>query len=253
MSYLKKMPVPWVGFGGAGKFEEKKRVLYVTDDMGAAKQLRNRGEAVLIYLHQGNKDQDFSGFPYAVEDPESLDSDYADRVYRRLKGLPWDILETERCLIRETTPEDVDDFFQIYSDPSITEYMEELYPEPEQERRYIREYIEKVYTFLEFGVWTVVEKTSGSVIGRAGFSYREGYQEPELGFIIGVPWQRHGYAKEVCTAILEYGKNVLEFTRVQAMVEPENLISLHLCAKLGFREEERVSLQGKRYVRLIKV
>ena len=79
-----------------------------------------------------------------------------EKVYRRLKGLPWDILETKRCLIRETVPEDVDSFYEIYSDPAITKFMEDLYPEKEQEKAYIREYIEKIYTYYEFGVWTIV-------------------------------------------------------------------------------------------------
>ena len=226
-------------------------VLYVTDDAQTARSLRERGEAVLIYLHRDNQDQDFSDFYYAVEDPDNLEAEYVDKVYRRLKGLPWDILETERCLIRETTPEDVDDFFHIYSDPAITKYMDGLYPEPEQEKQYIREYIEKVYTFYEFGVWTVVERKSGAVIGRAGFAYREGYNDPELGFIIGVPWQRKGYAEEVCRAVLEYGWSTLGFERVQALVEPENEVSLRLCEKLGFRVKENIELQGKLYVRLL--
>ena len=226
-------------------------VLYVTDDAQTARSLRERGEAVLIYLHRDNQDQDFSDFFYAVEDPDNLEAEYLDKVYRRLKGLPWDILETKRCLIRETTPEDVDEFFQIYSDPAITKYMDGLYPEPEEEKQYIREYIEKVYTFYEFGVWTVVERKSGAVIGRAGFAYREGYNDPELGFIIGVPWQRKGYAEEVCRAVLEYGWSTLGFERVQALVEPENEVSLRLCEKLGFRVKENIELQGKLYVRLL--
>ena len=36
-------------------------------------------------------------------------------------------------------------------------------------------------------------------------SEREGFAEPELGFIIGVGWQRRGYGEEVCRAIMKYG------------------------------------------------
>ena len=129
--------------------------------------------------------------------------------------------------------------------------MEDLYPEIEQEKQYIKEYIEKVYSFFEFGVWTVLEKESGSVIGRAGFAFREGYEEPELGFIIGVPWQCRGYAEEVCRAVMEYGWEVLGFEHVQALVEPGNKASLKLCGKLGFAEKERVTEKGKEYVRLV--
>lgn len=225
----------------------------VTDRENWARKLRAAGVPVAVYLHPGNEDQDLSDFLYAVEDPEDIDMDYMKKVCRRLLGLPWEILETERCLIRETTVEDVEAFYEIYKHPMITEFMEDLYPEKEQEREYIRQYIEKVYTFWEFGVWTVVEKESGAVIGRAGFSYREGYEEPEIGFIIGVPWQRKGYAEEVCRAILNYGKEVLGFGTVQAFVRAGNEASENLCRKLGFYHAGITSIEGKEYYRYMTV
>lgn len=231
--------------------EGKEAVLFVTDDRAEAERLRREGEAVLVYLHPGNRGQDFSKFLFAVEDPEELEPEYIERVYRRLKGMPWNILDTGRCRVRETIPEDVEAFYRIYSDPSITRYMEDLYPDVEEERQYIRDYIDKVYTFFGFGVWTVVEKESGSVIGRAGLSYREGFEDPELGFIIGVPWQGKGYAKEVCRGVMDYGWRALEFERIQALVEPGNRVSLRLCERLGFCREEEICLEGKRYDRLI--
>lgn len=225
--------------------------LHVTDDPETGEELRRQGEAVLIYLHPGNRDRDFSGFLFAVEDPEELEPEYVERVYRRLKGMPWNILDTGRCLIRETTPEDVEEFYRIYSHPSITKYMEDLYPDIEEEKQYVRDYIDKVYTFFGFGVWTVVEKESGKVIGRAGLSYREGFEDPELGFIIGVPWQGQGYAKEVCRGVMAYGWKALDFVRIQALVEKENQISLNLCRSLGFHREEELCLGGKEYYKLM--
>lgn len=242
MCYLKKLQVD---------MEEGAGELYITDSAGLARRLRSRGQAVLVYFHEGNRNQDFSDFIFAVEDPERLEQDYLEKVYRRLKGLPWKILETDRCLVRETTVEDVEAFYQIYSDPAVTEHMEGLFPEVEQEKEYVREYIEKIYTYYEFGVWTVLEKESGAVIGRAGFSCREGYKEPELGFVIGVPWQRRGYAEEVCRAILRFGREELGFERVQVLVETENEPSLKLCRKLGFEGTEQVRLNGRSHYRLL--
>lgn len=242
MGYLREVPIIIEGTG---------RKLYITDDPAVAKELKNGGEAVMIWLHSENRTQDFSGFLYATEEPEELEPAYAERVYRRLQGLPWKILETDRCVVRETTEEDVDSFYEIYSHPDITKYMESLYPEVEQEKQYVREYIEKVYTFYEFGVWTVLEKESGEVIGRAGFSYRQGYELPEIGFIIGVPWQRHGFAEEVCRAILHYGWRELGFEKVQALVETENEPSLILCDRLGFTAAEEIMINGRGYFRLV--
>ena len=59
------------------------------------------------------------------------------------------------------------------------------FADKDKETQYIQDYIKNVYEFYGFGMWTVVEKASGQVIGRAGVSYREGFSLPELGFMIG--------------------------------------------------------------------
>ncbi len=223
-------------------------VLYITDDSGTARRLLSEGQAVLVYLHAGNRQEDFSFCKYACEDPGELDMQYLERVYRRYKGIPWDILETQRCLIRETTVEDVGDFYRIYEDPSITAYMEPLYANPEEERAYARDYIDQVYSFYHFGIWTVVEKASGEVAGRAGICYREGFEDPELGFVIAADRQGQGLATEVCRAVLQYGFRELGFERIHAFVQPDNLASLRVCDKLGMESAGRIELQGQEYI-----
>ncbi|MCM1112822.1 MAG: GNAT family N-acetyltransferase [Muribaculum sp.] len=223
-------------------------VLYITDDSPTARRLLAQGRAVLVYLHAGNRDADFSFCKYACEDPTELDLRYLDRIYRRYRAIPWDILETERCLVRETTVEDVDDFYRIYSVPSITKYMEPLYEDPEEERAYARDYIEQVYAFYEFGMWTVVDKSSGEVIGRAGLCFREGYEDPELGFVIAADRQGQGLATEVCGAILRYGGETLGFGKIQAFVQPDNAASLRVCGQLGMKKTGHARLQGKEYL-----
>lgn len=192
---------------------------------------------VLIYLHEGNQDEDFGDARYALEEPEETEPEYLERVYRRCHNLPWEILVTERCWLRETIEEDVDSFWKMYQDAEITRYTERLYPTPDAERGYIREYRRLVYSFYEFGVWTVLDRQSGAVVGRAGLSVREGYDLPELGFVIGRKWQGRGLAGEVCQGILKYAREQLGFDRIQVLVHEENAVSLHLCRKLGFREQ----------------
>ena len=225
--------------------------VHITDSSVRARERIEKGEAVLAYLHEGNRQEDFSFCRYACEDVEELSEGYLDKVYRRQKGLPVLILETERCLIRETTVEDVDAFYKIYAEPSVTEFMEPLYEDPEEERAYARDYIEKVYAFYDFGIWTVTDRGSGEVIGRAGICYREGYDDPEIGFMIAVPWQGRGLATEVCRAVLDYAKRELGFDRVLAFVQPENTASRKICRKLGMICEENVELQGEIYEKYV--
>ncbi len=221
--------------------------LYITDSGICCRMLKEMGRYVLPYLHGKNREESFAGAKYLIEKIEETDYETIDMAYRRAAGLPWDILETARCVVRETKIEDVDSFYEIYAEPSITEYTEDLYADREEEIAYTADYIEKVYGFYGYGMWTVLEKQSGKIIGRAGISWREGFGVPELGFVIGVPWQRQGYAYEVCSAILSYAKEELGITKVQALVMKGNIKSENLCRKLGFSAGGEVVLEGERY------
>lgn len=227
------------GMKGTG---QNKGVLYVTDEIDCYKDLKGRGNYVVPYLHGGNRGVTFPDARYIVEDLQEIEEETLERIYRRMAGLPWNICETKRCLVRETTEEDLDSFYEIYREPSITKYMEGLYPDRQEELAYIKNYREYVYAFYGYGMWTVLEKDSGRVIGRAGLSEREGFDIPELGFVIGLPWQRQGYAYEVCAAILQLAKEELEMERVQAFVLEQNVASAKLCGRLGFLRNGRERL-----------
>lgn len=229
-----------------------KDILYVTDEREIYASLRREGRYVLPYLHEGAKSEDFPNAAWLVENPEEVDRESLELVYRRLAGLPWEILETGRCRVRETTVDDVDSFYRIYAEPSITEYMEDLFADRDEEIAYTKDYIEKMYAFYGYGMWTILEKESGAVVGRAGIFWREGYDVPELGFVIGVPWQGKGYAYEVCEAILLYAKEELAMDRMQALVRTGNEKSLRLCEKLGFVQEGEVWEDGALHVLLKK-
>ena len=166
---------------------QNRGVLYVTDEIDCYKDLKGRGNYVVPYLHEGNRGATFPDARYIVEDLQEIEQETMERIYRRMAEMPWNICETERCLIRETTEEDLDSFYEIYREPSITKYMEGLYPDRQEELAYIKNYRKYVYAFYGYGMWTVLEKNSGRVIGRAGLSEREGFAIPELGFVIGLP------------------------------------------------------------------
>ena len=208
--------------------------LIITDEPGTARKMFGDGYYVVILYHEHNGHLKFPPVKYGVEDVFMLEYQSYEEVYKRLAGLPWDILETDRLKVRESTVEDVDEFYRIYKEPSITLYMENLYTEREAELAYMRAYIDQIYGFYGYGLWTVILKKTGQVIGKAGLSVREGYEMPELGFVIDVEHQHQGYGYEVCTAILRYAKKELLFDEVQALVKKENLFSVRLLDKLGF-------------------
>lgn len=172
-------------------------------------------------------------------------------VYERHHHLPWTILETERCVVKEFSMEYLPDLFELYAGEGMTDYIEPLY-EYEKEKEYQKAYIENMYRFYGYGMWIVCEKKTGRLIGRAGVEHREVLEgELELGYAVGTPYQNQGYAAEVCRAILDYVKQELQFERVYCLIEAGNQRSIHLAEKLGFSYCGKMFLEGKQMMKYV--
>lgn len=182
---------------------------------------------------------------------DEIGLEFLIHVYERHHGIPWTILTTERCVIKEFSMDYLDELFELYDGEGMTDYIEPLYPY-EQEKEYQEAYIKYMYGFYGYGMWIVCEKQTGKLIGRAGVEHREELGgELELGYAISVPYQRQGYATEVCKAILEYAKKELMQSSVCCLIEKDNAVSEHFAEKLGFRQEGTVVVgekQMKKYI-----
>lgn len=188
-----------------------------------------------------------------VEGFEEVDYDFFEKIYQRHHNLPWTILETERLVVRELALSDMDALFELYSYEGMTDYMEGLYPY-EEEYEYQKAYIANMYRFFGYGMWLVFEKETGKLVGRAGVEHREELEgEPELGYAIGTPWQGKGYATEVCRGILQYAREELGFEEICSLVEPENIVSIHLLEKLDFFHAEDLTIDGVNYKKYKKL
>lgn len=222
--------------------EAMEESLYVTDSGNLCRFLGEKQIPVIAYFHGNGEKQDFGKVKYVVEAIEAMDYLYLKGVYQRYKGIPWEILETKRCLVREITVADVETLYELYQEPSITVYMEDLYQTMEEEKEYTELYIENIYAYYEYGMWIVVEKATGKIIGRAGLEKRDNEEDSlELGYMIAKPYQRKGFAFEVCTAIIEYADRQLGIGNIHSLIERENIPSICLSQKLGF------SLTGEKY------
>lgn len=169
-----------------------------------------------------------------VEGFEEVDMILLQRVYERHFNIPWTILETKRCIVRELELSDMDALFSMYAESGMTDYMEGLY-EYEEELEYQKAYIENMYHFYGYGMWLVFEKKTGTLIGRAGVEHREELNgDMELGYAIRTSFQHQGYAYEVCQAIMQYAGEELQVHLLRCMIQKENTLSEKLAIKLGF-------------------
>lgn len=190
-----------------------------------------------------------------VEGFDEVDVQFLDRIMKRAQGLPWITVITKRCYLREITTDDLNDLYALYAQPGITDYVEPLYDRPEEEQ-YTRDYIECMYRFYGYGMWLVYDRESHALIGRAGFSHQDLGDEIvlEMGYIIGVPYQRQGYAAEVCGKLLAFAREHLsDFGSVNCFVEPGNIASLALLRRLEFTSYGTVVISGKEMLRYQKM
>ena len=252
------------------KDQNEHAVLWITDDAKRAEEYARQGMPVLGVLQEKDlATQIFDGVPFLVSNLTEVEPEYLEKVYRRQVGLPWEIARTKRCVIRESVAEDAKAFYEIYKDPTVTEFMEDLPKDPKAFTAWLEDYAKHVYSLLEYGIWTIclnpdrnekglldsscesvgdvdrgLIKDGEQIIGRTGLTVREGYDAPELGFVIGGPWRGQGLALEVCEAVLEYAKE-LEISEVIAFAEAGNAASFGLLHKLGFHEMREVLLDGR--------
>lgn len=156
------------------------------------------------------------------------------------------LIETDRCYVREFAESDMDAVFALYDSPHITDYIEPLW-DYDKELEYRRLYIERIYCAYGFGLWVVLEKKSGRLIGEAGLERRTGEvrkkyprawmldkDTAELGFCFAEDLWGQGYATEVCRAILDYGKEKIGLQIVFARANAGNAASVRVLEKLGF-------------------
>lgn len=203
-------------------------------------------------------DEMFSGIgvEYAVESFEAVDEEYLERVLRRHLGLPWHIIESDRLLIRELTPED-------YKSVSKEEGAFS------NEEQYLA-YLNSQYRFYEYGLWGIERREDGILVGTAGvWNYepkrtgnnRVKIREPqnvwkldkknlekeiaeedfvlqlELGYRTFAPYRRNGYAEEACRLILSYIEEWYgEECEIFAVTKASNTASESLLKKLKFEK-----------------
>ena len=215
-----------------------------------------------------------------------LPQGYLRRIYCKTRGIPVLIAETERLIIRESTEEDAEAFYKLYQDVECKKYLSPLpinstytdrlesgsdstamdQGEPDRDildkaeviseyRTYLTDYCANQYGFYEYGMWTVTEKVSGTVVGRMGLElaeHTEGAQKEEergletpsthqegkeltlsLGYALLPEFRGKGYALEACQAILTYCKECGYAEHVAIRVHADNKSSFRLAKRLG--------------------
>ena len=209
--------------------------IVIEDSSNGAKAAKAAGMACVGFLNPSSGEQDLSMADYLFEDFDGIDGAFLEMVHAHCFGEPWKVMETERLIIREMCPNDVEAIYKIYEGNDLR-YTENLFDDMDKERVYIQDYQKYIYNFYDFGIWLFEEKGTGDIIGRGGVElkvYDDGTEGIEIGYIIRKDKQRQGFAYEGLKSILEYVKEHFDIKTVRVSVHKENIASVELAKKLG--------------------
>jgi [ribosomal protein S5]-alanine N-acetyltransferase len=145
------------------------------------------------------------------------------------------VLETKRLTLREMNLDDVDDLLGVLSNPESMKFYSKPF-----DRRMTQMWIERNiqrYAQHGFGLWAIILKESGKLIGDCGLVVQEvdGVEEIEIGYHIHRDLWRQGFATEAAQVCCDYGFNHLEFDKLVSLINPANMASRRVAEKIGMR------------------
>ena len=147
------------------------------------------------------------------------------------------VLETPRLILRQFTENDVDNLFNLNSDPAVMRYLTGGTPTPREEiRDQILPFHLAVYGRLDrLGTWAAESSATGEFLG--WFHFRPGpdggITNIELGYRLRRSAWNLGYATEGSRALISRGFTELGVERVFAHTMTLNAGSRHVLEKCG--------------------
>ena len=228
---------------GEGIPEPEYSALYLADSKRLLQMLSDRGAAYCAYSHSANQGEDLKPADYILMEPQWVDRDSLVKIWQRQRHIPWTILETERCIVREFVTGDLEAIYGLYDDEA-RRFLEAPSEDPDKERKILAAYIDKVYPLCGYGHWAVLDRGTGKLIGRFGFSFPKAsapgpVPDASFGYLLHKDRRGRGIAREVCAALLEYGFSQLGFETVGADAEAANAASVKILQSFGFKEVAR--------------
>lgn len=156
------------------------------------------------------------------------------------------LIETERLILRAHAVADFDRYVEMWQEPDVYRFIGgEPFTRESSWSRFIRH--AGVWHHMGFGFFAVEEKATGLFVGEAGFHDMHREIEPSIEGTLEAGWgmmsgaQGWGYATEAMTAALSWADSQFAGRRMTAIIDPDNLPSLRVAARLGFEELLRTS------------
>jgi RimJ/RimL family protein N-acetyltransferase len=155
-------------------------------------------------------------------------------------------LETERLILRPMLQTDLDALLLIFTDPKVMAAFNHPPFTREQMQRWLQRNLDHQDQF-GYGLFSVLLKESGELIGDCGLEQMEDQNAAELGYDFRSDFWNRGYATEAARAVREYAFHVLKLPRLISLIRLGNLPSKWVAEKVGMTLAEEITRYGNQY------
>ncbi len=152
--------------------------------------------------------------------------------------LPFQNLETDRLLLRQITPEDVNEIFALRSNAETMKYIPRPLCKTNEEAL---EHIKMIQNKLEKneGInWAITLKGNTKLIGIIGhYMIRWEHFRSEIGYMLLPQYHEKGIMTEAIKLMVDYGFEQMKMHSIEGIIDPKNIASARVLEKNGFVKE----------------
>jgi RimJ/RimL family protein N-acetyltransferase len=167
------------------------------------------------------------------------------------------VIETKRLRLRAHHPSDLNACAQMWGDPTVTKYIGgRPFTREEVWARMLR-YVGH-WNWLGYGFWIIENRSDGEFVGEVGLAeFKRDIAPPlasgpEAGWALASHARGKGFATEALRAVTEWNEKRPDPKTVSCIVHPENLASIKVATKCGFKDAGRAVYKGSITSVLIK-
>ena len=159
------------------------------------------------------------------------------------------VIETPRLRLRPHAPADLDVCAALWGDAAVTRFIGGRPFTREEVWARILRYAGH-WLWLDFGFWIIEEKDTSRFLGEVGFG---DFQRqiipplqgiPEIGWVLSPHAHGLGYATEAVGAVVAWGEKHFGAVRTVCIIHPDNVASLRVAARCGYREWRHTEYHG---------
>jgi RimJ/RimL family protein N-acetyltransferase len=148
------------------------------------------------------------------------------------------VLDTARLRLRAYRDEDQADMVALAGNWQVARWLTNLpHPYTDADAAFWIDHVRQDHATGRARSFAIALRATDQLIGGCGLdgSFADGDDEPALGYWLGEPFWRQGYAREAVAAVIEYGFRVLGLSEIRALTDPANTASQRVLLACGLQ------------------